>query len=89
MLVVLNDLGVIRSPTHTALQIEDVITLPDILPDLYGTRKGRNVGLSDVEAYLSEVYRTKKRFANEISRQEGRGAKRKARNVKNTAKECG
>ena len=66
MLVVLNDLGVIRSATHTALQIEDLITLPDILPDLYGTRKGRNVARSDVEAYLSEVYRTRETFAKAI-----------------------
>ena len=66
MLVVLNDFGVIRSATHTALQIEDLVGLPDILPDLYGTRRGPKVSLLDVEAYLSEVQRTKEKFARAI-----------------------
>jgi hypothetical protein len=66
MLAVLNDLGVIRGATHRALQIEDLITLPDILPDLYGTRKGRSVDLADVKTYISAVDRTKKMFAKAL-----------------------
>jgi len=67
MLVVLNDLGVIQKSTHAALQMEDLIALPDILPDLYGTRKGRKVSVSDVDAYLSEVKRMKEKFAEATS----------------------
>ncbi len=63
MLVILKDLGVIRKSTHAALQIDDLIAVPDILPDLYGTRKGRKVSLSDVEAYLSGVKRINEKFA--------------------------
>jgi hypothetical protein len=63
MLVILKDLGVIRQSAHSALQMEDLIELPDILPDLYGTRKGRKVSLSDVEAYLSGVERMNEKFA--------------------------
>jgi len=63
MLVILKDLGVLQKSTHAALQIEDLIAVPDILPDLYGTRKGRKVSLSDVEAYLSGVKRMKEKFA--------------------------
>ncbi len=55
MLVVLKDAGMTRKPTHAALQIEDLIDLPDILPDLYGTRKGGKVSASDVEGYISKV----------------------------------
>ena len=63
MLVVLSELGMIRRPTHTALQIEDLIALPDILPDLYGTRQGRKVGRSEVETYLSKVEQLKEKLA--------------------------
>ena len=63
MLAVLNDLGLVRTYTHEALQIEDLIAVPDILPDLYGTRKGRKVSVSDVEAYLSGVNSIKEKCA--------------------------
>jgi len=67
MLVILKDLGLIRNATHTALQIEDLIALPDILPDLYGTRDGRKVSLSDVEAYISGVNRMAEKFAKAMA----------------------
>ncbi|MFC1452376.1 hypothetical protein ACFLSJ_03420 [Verrucomicrobiota bacterium] len=63
MLAILNDLGLVRTSTHAALQIEDLIAVPDILPDLYGTRKGREISISDVEAYLSAVKRIKEKCA--------------------------
>jgi len=66
MLVVLKDLGVIQKPTHVALQIEDLIKLPDILPDLYGTRKGRKVTASDINAYISGVRDIKRTFAGAV-----------------------
>ncbi|NQU40584.1 MAG: hypothetical protein HQ523_11570 [Lentisphaerae bacterium] len=66
MLVVLNDLGVVQSATHRALQIEDLIALPDILPDLYGTRKGRTVSRADVDAYLAALQRMKERFTEAV-----------------------
>ena len=64
MLVVLKKLGVINKPTHAALQIEDLIDLPDILPDLYGTRKGGFVSQSDVNTYIAAVKQMKKQFAS-------------------------
>ncbi len=67
MLLILNDLGVIRKPTQAALQIEDLISLPDILPDLYGTRKGKKVSLPDVETYLSQVKLLKDKFAKAMT----------------------
>jgi hypothetical protein len=66
MLVILDDLGVVRGATHSPLQIEELIDLPDILPDLYGTRKGRTITRSDVDAYLSEVQRIKAKFAKAL-----------------------
>ena len=69
MLAILKDHGVIRKPTHSALQIEDLIALPDILPYLYGTRKGRTVSASDVEAYLSAVKRLKETFVKAMKNQ--------------------
>jgi len=49
--------------SHEALQIEDLIAVPDILPDLYGTRKGRKVSVSDVETYLSGMNSIKEKCA--------------------------
>ena len=69
MLVILKDLGVIQKPTHTALQIEDLFAVPDILPDLYGTRKDRKVRRQDVETYLAEVKRATGKFAKAMVRQ--------------------
>ena len=66
MLVVLKAHGVIKKPTHAALQIEDLITLPDILPDLYGTRKGNKVCQQDVETYISEIENISAKFARAL-----------------------
>jgi hypothetical protein len=64
MLVELNRSGVVRCPTHHALQIEDLIELPDILPALYGTsRKPRKVSRSEVDAYIERVAALRGRFA--------------------------
>jgi hypothetical protein len=62
MLVVLNKRGLIRTPTHTALQIEDLVALPDILPELYGTRMGRKISASDVATYLAAIRELTARF---------------------------
>ena len=63
MLVVLKQRGLINKPTHAALQIEDLIALPDILPELYGTRNGKKVTQSDVDAYISAVKSLKAKLA--------------------------
>jgi len=67
MLVILKDRGLIRRSTQEALQIEDLITVPDILPDLYGTRTGRKVTQSEVEAYVSAVNTLAQKFARTIT----------------------
>ncbi len=67
MLNVLKDLKIINKPTHAALQIEDLIDLPDIMPDLYGTRKGGKVSQADVDEYISAVRRMKKQFKERTS----------------------
>ncbi len=64
MLEVLNQLNLVKSPVHSALQIEDIIDLPDILPSLYGTRrKPRKVTQSEVDQYLVSVRNLRKRFS--------------------------
>ena len=64
MLEVLKQSGVVRCSTHHALQIEDLIKLPDILPSLYGTaRKPQNVSRQDVDAYIAAVRKLRDRFA--------------------------
>ena len=68
MLVILKDLGIIKNPTHSALQIEDLIKLPDILPDLYGTRNGRKIDLSDVETYIAGIKDLSERFSKAMTR---------------------
>jgi hypothetical protein len=56
MLIVLNALGLVKCPVHHALQIEDLIELPDILPTLYGTaRKPCNVSRDDVRRYTDAI----------------------------------
>ena len=63
MLKELSDAKVVRCSTHHALQIEDLIKLPDILPSLYGTaRKPRNVSRQEVEAYIGAVRDLRDRF---------------------------
>ncbi len=63
MLRVLNKCGVIKCSTHHALQIEDLIDLPDILPALYGTsRKPRKVSRAEVDCYITRVKKLHERF---------------------------
>ncbi len=64
MLKKLNQAGVVKSSTHHALQIEDLIPLPDILPALYGTaRKQQSVSRQEIEAYVAAVRDLRERFA--------------------------
>jgi len=64
MLKELNGVGVVRCSTHHALQIEDLIDLPDILPALYGTsRKPQKVSRDEVERYIAAVRDLRDRFA--------------------------
>jgi len=64
MLVVLKALKLVDCPTHHALQIEDLIELPDILPTLYGTaRKPRQVSREEVEQYIGAIRALRGRFA--------------------------
>jgi hypothetical protein len=63
MLAVLNKLDLVKCPAHSALQIEDFLELPDILPALYGTaRKPQRVSLNEVEQYLATVRELRFRF---------------------------
>jgi hypothetical protein len=63
MLSVLNCLGLVQSPCHSALQIEDLVGLPNILPSLYGTaRKPQKITAADVEHYLATVRELRFRF---------------------------
>lgn len=65
MLKALNRLNLIKCPVSRALQIEDIIKLPDILPSLYGTnRKTEKVSKEDVEEYLSTINSLRSRFSN-------------------------
>ncbi len=64
MLIVLNELGIIKAPTYTALQIEDLVPLPNILPSLYGTDKRHNVLASEVDNYMAAVRKIRKRFSH-------------------------
>jgi Fe-S-cluster containining protein len=64
MLVVLNTLNLVKCPVHHALQIEDIIALPDILPSLYGTaRKPKKVTRDDVNRYVATIRSLRDRFA--------------------------
>jgi hypothetical protein len=64
MLRVLNILGLIKCPVSRALQIEDIIELPDIMPALYGTsRKPRKVSQNEVDVYISTVRQLHKKMA--------------------------
>ncbi len=63
MLRVLNDLKILKCKTESALQIEDLIKLPDILPSLYGTGRTQKVNAEDVDAYIAEVNRLRERLA--------------------------
>lgn len=63
MLQVLNDLKLVRCPAHHALQIEDLVSLPDILPALYGTsRKPQKVSRAEVETYIERIRTLRTRF---------------------------
>ena len=60
MLVVLNKMGIIKTKTKSAMQIEDLIKLPDILPSLYGSiAKPEKVCKEDVQAYISAIRKIK------------------------------
>ena len=64
MLAVLNDLGLVNCNSHHALQIEDLVALPDILPSLYGTaRKPLPVSRKDVEQYIAVIRDLRDRYA--------------------------
>ncbi|MFC1462912.1 hypothetical protein ACFLQU_04820 [Verrucomicrobiota bacterium] len=64
MLIVLNELGIIEAPTHTALQIEDLVPLPNILPSLYGIDKRHSVLASEVDGYIGAIRKMRKRFSH-------------------------
>lgn len=57
MLTVLQKLELYEGPLNAALQIEDIVALPDVLPRLYGTAKREieKVSVSEVERYLSRI----------------------------------
>lgn len=57
MLSVLKRLGLYDGPVNAALQIEDIITLPDILPSLYGSSKrtARQVSSGEVSLYRQTI----------------------------------
>ncbi len=65
MLKVLNILKLVKCSVNRALQIEDIINLPDILPALYGTnRKPRKVSREEVELYISTIKSLRKKYAS-------------------------
>ena len=73
MLHVLNELDVVKCSTYSALQIEDLIELPDILPSLYGTaRRPRRVLLQDVESYINAVRDLRHRLSAVADEERGR-----------------
>ena len=55
MLAVLHRLGIVKNRAQSALQIEDLIKLPDILPTLYGSDRRRSIQQTDVDAYITAV----------------------------------
>jgi Fe-S-cluster containining protein len=64
MLEVLNSLKLVKCPVHRALQIEDIIELPDILPGLYGSgRKPCKISADEVEVYIRTVRQLRKKMA--------------------------
>lgn len=65
MLRVLKRLGLYAGKTDAALQIEDIITLPAILPVLYGSsqKKNGNVSVSEVDQYRHSVRVLRERMA--------------------------
>jgi hypothetical protein len=62
MLAVLKELGLIDAPTRSALQIEDLVTLPDILPSLYGVGRQSKVTHDQVQAYVNTVKEFRSQF---------------------------
>ncbi|MDP6810506.1 MAG: hypothetical protein QGH31_07245 [Kiritimatiellia bacterium] len=77
MLIVLNALDLVMSPVHHALQIEDLIELPGILPTLYGTaRKPRTVSRDDVRRYTDAIKALRDRFAAQPIAKRHRALKR-------------
>jgi Fe-S-cluster containining protein len=64
MLEVLNNLNIVTCPVHSALQIEDLVELPDIMPTLYGTaRKPVKVTGDDVDSYIRVIRNLREKLA--------------------------
>jgi hypothetical protein len=65
MLRVLKRLGLYDGATDFAMQIEDILTLPAILPVLYGStrRKNETVSLADVDRYRQSIRDIRGRMA--------------------------
>lgn len=62
MLFVLGETGVIKKTRHAPLQIEDIISLPNILPELYGVRRNRKIKKEEVAEYIKAVQELRDRF---------------------------
>lgn len=67
MLEVLKRTGLYDGPIDFARQIEDILPLPDILPRLYGSAKGkaagRKVGNEEVQRYLQTIRQYREQLA--------------------------
>ncbi|OGY54444.1 MAG: hypothetical protein A3B15_00770 [Candidatus Buchananbacteria bacterium RIFCSPLOWO2_01_FULL_45_31] len=64
MLFILTEAQLISGPIDSPRQIEDLISLPDILPTLYGCQKNRPVTEQEVRAYLATVAQLTAKLAN-------------------------
>lgn len=62
MLFILGETGVIKKTRHAPLQIEDIISLPNILPDLYGVRRNKKVNKEEVADYIKAVQELRDKF---------------------------
>jgi hypothetical protein len=63
MLFVLGEVGIIKKAQHAPLQIEDIISLPNILTDLYGVHRGRKIKREEVVEYIKGVRQLRDRFS--------------------------
>lgn len=66
MLRVLKRLGLYDGATESAMQIEDILPLPGILPILYGSSRKRNesVSVAEVDRYRCTVRALRERMAS-------------------------
>lgn len=55
MLYVLSRASVIKCETARPLQTEDILDVPDILPELYGMRRSRQITEQDVRKYREAI----------------------------------